>query len=102
MVIALAFVPIEDINNALLSLSENLLNDVQPILDWFKDNYVGRMNKRGKRRRQSLFPHEIWNVYNRTGNQHERTNNHAKAARRRLQTELGVDHTTIWKFIDGL
>jgi len=102
MVIALAFVPIEDIDNALLSLSENLPDDVQPILDWFEENYVGRMNRRGNERRQPLFPHEMWNVFNRTLSQQDRTNNHAEAAHRRLQTELSMDHPTIWKLIDGL
>ncbi|KAK9685302.1 hypothetical protein QE152_g38151 [Popillia japonica] len=102
MVIALAFVPIQDIENALLSLSDNLPDDVQPILDWFEDHYVGRLNRRGNGRRQPLFRHEMWNVYNRTLNQQDRTNNHAEAAHRRLQTELGMDHPTIWKLIDGL
>ncbi|KAL4088766.1 hypothetical protein QTP88_023850 [Uroleucon formosanum] len=102
MVTALAFVPIEDIDNALLSLSENLPDDVQPILDWFEDNYVGRMNRRGNGRRQPLFHHEMWNVYNRTLNQQDRTNNHTEAVHRRLQAELGMDHPTIWKLIDVL
>ncbi|CAI6347726.1 unnamed protein product [Macrosiphum euphorbiae] len=102
MVIGLAFVPIEDTDNTLLLLSENLLNDLQPLLDWFEDNYVGRMNRRGNERRQPLFPHEMWNVYNRTSNQKDRTNKHAEAAHRRLQTELGMDDPTIWKLIDGL
>jgi len=89
-------------NPTILSLSDNLPNYVQPIFDWFEDNYVGRMNRRGNGRRQPLFPHEMWNVYNRTLNQQDRTNNHAEAAHRRLQTELGMDHPTTWKLIDGL
>ncbi|CAI6351496.1 unnamed protein product [Macrosiphum euphorbiae] len=60
------------------------------------------MNWRGNGRRQPLFPHEMWNVFNRTLNQQDRINNPAEAAHRRLQTELGMNHSTIWKLIDGL
>jgi len=60
----LTFIPVEDIDDALLSLySDNLPNDVQPILDWFEDNYVRKIDRRGSGRRQPLFLHEMWNVY---------------------------------------
>lgn len=102
MATASAFIPIEDIDNALLSLSEKLPDDMQPILNWFEDNYVGRMNRRGNGRRQSLSSHEMWNIYDRTLNQQDRTNIHAEAVHFRLQTELSMDHFTIWKLLDGL
>ncbi|KAK9701824.1 Zinc knuckle [Popillia japonica] len=87
--------------NNIHHVAEKSPDDVQPILDWFEDHYVGRLNRRGNGRRQPLFPHEMWNFYNRTLTQQDRTNNHAEAAHR-LQRELGMDHPTIWKLIDGL
>ena len=44
----------------------------------------------------------MWNLYNKTLNGEDRTNNHVEAANRRFKTELGMSHPTIWKFIDGL
>ena len=60
------------------------------------------MNRRGNGRCSPLFPLHIRNVYERCMNNEDRTNNHAEAAHRRLQNELGMQHPTIWKFIDSL
>lgn len=38
----------------------------------------------------------------RTLNSDPRTNNYAEGAHRRLQSELQMDHPSIWKLIDGL
>lgn len=44
----------------------------------------------------------MWSVYERVGQQRQRTNNYAEAAHRRVQCELRMDHPTIWALIDGL
>ena len=102
MVIALAFVPIADIYAYVDVLANELPIELQPLLNWFEDNYIGRLNRRGNGRRPPLFPPEMWNLYHRTLNREDRTNNHAEAAHRRLHAELGMHHPTIWKFIDAL
>ncbi|KAI1718781.1 hypothetical protein DdX_05889 [Ditylenchus destructor] len=47
-------------------------------------------------------PYEMFSVYQRTLDGEGRTNNHAEAAHRRLQTELAHDHPTLYALIDGL
>ena len=41
-------------------------------------------------------------MYDRTVNGQDRTNNHAEAAHRGLQSVLEMDHPSLWRFIDGL
>lgn len=102
MVVALTFIPINDIDLAIELLSEYLPDELQPLLDWFEDNYVGRINRNGRGRRLPLFPPSIWTMYNRVLNGKNRTNNHAEAANRRLNMEMGVNHPTLWSFITCL
>jgi hypothetical protein len=41
-------------------------------------------------------------VYDRVIGEEDRTNNFAEAAHRRMQRELPMDHTSLWKFIETL
>jgi hypothetical protein len=101
MIVALAFVPIADLDAAFTTLSNHISQEFKPILDWFEVFYIGRpIRNRGRRR--AMFPPDMWSVYDRTVNGLDRTNNYAEAAHRRMQAEFGVDHPNIWKFIDGL
>ena len=102
MIIALAFVPIGNLDVAFDALTEELPQELQPMLNWLEDNYLGRPFGRNRRRRAPMFPPQLWNVYDRVLNDQDRTNNHAEAAHRRLQVELDMDHPSIWRFIDGL
>ncbi|XP_076039035.1 uncharacterized protein LOC143024138, partial [Oratosquilla oratoria] len=102
MILSLAFVPLAHIDTYVDALSVDINEELATLLNWFEDNYIGRPNRRGNGRRPPLFPPEMWNVYERTLQMEDRTNNHAEAANRRLQTELGMEHPTIWRFIKGL
>lgn len=64
MIVALAFVPIPDLNDAFVSLvgsfPEELETELLSVADWFEDNYLGRERK--GHRRSPLFPSSIWCV----------------------------------------
>ena len=102
MISALAFVPIEYMTEAIENLVGELPDELQVLLDWFENNYVGRRNRRDNGRRAQPYPQVSWNVYEHSLNDEDRINNHAEAAHQRLQNELGMQHPTVWKFIDGL
>jgi len=41
MKVALAFVPIDNLYYAFDALSNQLANELTPILNWLEDNYIG-------------------------------------------------------------
>lgn len=62
MIVALAFVPIPNLDDAFEALNSNLPGEYQEqlqfVMDWFEDFYLGRMGRR--QRRRARFPPEIW------------------------------------------
>ncbi|KAF0987110.1 hypothetical protein HZS_2197 [Henneguya salminicola] len=99
--VSLSFVPIKDIYVAFKARENKIAENLTPILNLFEDVYIRRQN-RNRTRRSALFPPHRWSVYERTGNGGDRTHNYVEAAHRRLQAELGRDHSNICKFIDGI
>lgn len=102
MISSLAFIPVDDLDNCVDILADELPPELQPLLEWFEDVYIGRPNRRGNGRRPPLFSPDLWSVHDRVLNDLDRTNNHAEAAHRRLQCELSMDHPVLWKFIDAI
>uniref|UniRef100_A0A5S6QJM7 MADF domain-containing protein n=1 Tax=Trichuris muris TaxID=70415 RepID=A0A5S6QJM7_TRIMR len=82
-------------------LEIELPRELLPTLYWFEQNYVGAWNRFNSRRRPRFDP-SIWSTYERTLEGIDRTNNFAEAANRRIRSEFGVDHPTLWRFIDCL
>ncbi|KAK4882164.1 hypothetical protein RN001_005483 [Aquatica leii] len=66
------------------------------------NSFMRRPNRRGNGRRRAIFPIKIWSVYDRVLNNVDRTNNHAEAAHRRLQEELGMNYPYLWAYITAL
>ena len=105
MVPALAFVPPAAMENAVSELAPDLPLELMPLLNYFEDNYIGRLRYApggGPTRAPPLFPIEWWTVHQRTLDGEPRTNNFAEAAHRKLQREFSVDHPSLWRFIDGI
>jgi len=100
-IIALAFVPISDLDDALDIVLESLPEELIDLLDWFEDFYIGRKNRSCEGRRPTRFSLAMWNLYERVLTNKDRTNNHAEAANRRLN-QLMANKPTIWAFINTL
>ncbi|KAH7708927.1 hypothetical protein AAVH_23803 [Aphelenchoides avenae] len=100
-IVALAFVPLADVELAFETLEDELPDELQPVLAYFETYYIGR-RRNDNGRREPLFPKALWSVHARTVNNQDRTKNHAEAAHRKLQAMLQMDHPSLWKFIDSL
>jgi len=98
---AAAFVPVNAIDDALDVLNDQqhgVEPELQSVVDWLEDNYVSRLNRNGTRCR-AIFPVNMWNTYDRTLNRLDRTNNHAKAAHRRLQSILQMNNADTMSYL---
>ena len=73
----------EELENALEVLSENLFNQLTPVLDYFEEFYVGGIQRNNRRRRHTFKP-DIWSYYARTLNNEGCNNNVAEAVHSRL------------------
>jgi len=56
MIVALAFVPIDNSDDAFDALSNQLANEFTPVLNWLEDNYIGRPGRNNRRSRPAPFP----------------------------------------------
>ena len=100
MLAALAFIPLNDVINAFVTVVAQMPEQLDPIIDYFENNYIGVMHRRGRRRPR--FPLELWNVNNRVEEEIPKTNNNVEADHRHLQVAILSFHPNIWTFLKVL
>ena len=100
MIPAIVFVHTNRVCEYFELLSDALPDEVEPILTYYEDNYIGR--RRGNRRRNPRYPHDLWNVYNESLGEEPKTTNSIEGWHRAFSGSLGAVHPNIWKFIEFL
>lgn len=100
MLLALAFLPTNEVSRAFETLQEEAPDQIVPIFDFFEDTYIGRPQRR--QRRQPMFPRPLWNMHERTVQGLPRTNNAVEAWHRAFQGSMTCQHPTLWRFIETL
>ena len=105
MLCALAFLPENSVADGFDTLSAeleeaNVPEAVAEVFDYFEDTYIGRRQRRGRRR--AMFPISMWNVRTRTEEGIPRTNNKLEGWHRAFQTQFDSPHPTMWRFMRGL
>ncbi|XP_031350480.1 uncharacterized protein LOC116176146 [Photinus pyralis] len=100
---ALAFVPLNELVQSFdLLLDNNVFPpEAQPVIDYFEDTWIGRPDRR-LRRRAPRFAHVMWNCYNSVLENLPKTNNALEGWHRGFQEMVGGNHPNIWKFVNAL
>ena len=90
MIAALAFVPGADVTRIFNTLSNNIDQALDVILDYIEDIGVFRHVR---------FPYKMWGVHDRVPNDLSRTNNDVERWQNRFNQHGGRHHASIWKLI---
>jgi hypothetical protein len=98
MLLALSFVPCPNVVGAFENLVATFDDIMTPMVDYWEDNYVGRMRR--NRRGNPRFPIVLWNVYDRLADGLPRTNNSVKAWHRSFQRTIDCHHPSLFKLIE--
>ncbi len=100
MIAALAFVPENDVDRVynILANNNNVDAELDVILDYIEETYIGVM-RRGRFRRPR-FPYAMWGVHDRVIDDLPRTNNAVEGWHNRFNQHVGYHHADIWKLID--
>ncbi|KII61887.1 hypothetical protein RF11_14163 [Thelohanellus kitauei] len=99
MLIALSFIPPEDVGTAFDELSESRPANLHNLYNYWEDTYIGRMRR--NRRDDPLFPISMWNMRGRVADGLPRTNNSVEGWHNAFQSSVGCHHPTIYKLIEN-
>lgn len=70
------------------------------IIDYFEENWIGRIIHNIRRRPKYSF--ELWNCYKSVSNDLSKTNNFFEGLHMTYSEQLICSRSTIWKFVDPL
>ena len=73
---------------------------VDGFLLYIERTYDGKMNQRTNSRRQPMFPHEMFSIYDRVVQERGTTNNGLESWNARWNNSMGTNHN-IWRVISG-
>lgn len=100
MVLALAFVPEDDVAETFDLLAAQAPEEVEPILDYFQNTYVTGRPRRGRRRAvPPRYVPKLWNHYLTALNKSHKTNNCSEGWHNRFNQLVAKSHPDIYTFI---
>jgi len=101
MLLALSFVPPDDVAECFDELNDNHPAELAPVYDYCEDNYIGRLRSR-RRRAAPTFPIPSWNMRSRVTDGQPRTNNSVEGWHHAFQSSVACHHPNIYKLIEHI
>lgn len=100
MIPALSMVPRSDVEDIFTELASSVHSDLQPVMDYFEDTFIGRPTAGG--RRDAQFPVELWNHHDTVLQCDSKTTNSVEAWHRGFQAHVQCSHPSLWRFLEVL
>ena len=76
--------------------------ELEPLLRYLEDNYVGRRLRRGRGRQPVPYPPSLWSQFDAAADGLPITTNELEAYHRSIDASLNQAHPTPWKLLDWL
>ena len=97
MLPALAFVPLNDVENAFMAVSAAWGGRGRDVLTYFEETYIGQL--RAGHREQPMFVRSFWNVVDRVEEDLPRTNNSLEGWHSAFARSITCARPSVWTFI---
>lgn len=97
ILMALAFVPEEDVRLTLQTVEEDIPEELLPIVDYLREYYI--IGRQGAGRRRAVpprYPVSLWNHYKSTQEGQHKTNNFCEGWHNRFCLLLGKHHPQLY------
>ena len=108
MIAALSMVPVEEVVPAFECLAnwKHLHKEIDPILTYFEENYIGPLNtttrgRKKKKRSNPRYPHDLWNIYQRLLKKLPRSNNKMEAFNRGFNSQIMCKNPNFWSLLEA-
>lgn len=103
MIMALAFVPVQDVPLVFRKLKAAIPQDLKPVAQFFEKTYVLGCPARGSRGAiKPRYPPKIWNQYRAALNNEQKTNNSSEGWHNRFRLVVGKHHPDLYSFLREL
>lgn len=103
MMLAVAYVPLEDVLRVFNLLRDRCPEDFLPVLEYFARTYVHGIPARGRRRAVlPRYPPSLWNQYTAAVNNTHKTNNASEGWHNRFRIVVGKHHPDLYAALTEL